>query len=284
MMKIVIYFLIINLFSFFVYGIDKFFALCKRRRIKESLLLTLSFIGGFFGSILGMIIFRHKIRKKYFWYFNILCLSIYLICSVSLFWYYNNTYYEASKFGIKEIKSSIDYDNDGVDDYTDILLGARKDASNKPRYDSRYFDTGYPPDDIGVCADVIWRAFKEAGYNLRELIDEDIKNNIEKYPNVKRRDSNIDFRRVKNLKVFFDRYATVLTNDIKQIDEWMPGDIVVFGSGYTHIGIISDRRNAFGIPWLIHNAGQSRREENALEYWSLTRGVTGHYRWDGVKE
>lgn len=45
-------------------------------------------------------------------------------------------YYTAEDFGIETIKSSIDCDNDGIDDYTDIMLGARQDAENMPTYRS----------------------------------------------------------------------------------------------------------------------------------------------------
>lgn len=46
----------------------------------------------------------------------------------------------------------------------------------------------------------------------------------------------------------------------------MPGDIVIFGT--THIGIVSDKRNKDGVPYLIHNAGQPLREEDALLSWN----------------
>ena len=54
------------------------------------------------------------------------------------------------------------------------MFGARKDAEIHPRYNGAYYDGGYPPDDIGVCTDVIWRAFKNAGYNLKDMVDNDI--------------------------------------------------------------------------------------------------------------
>ena len=76
-------------------------------------------------------------------------------------------YYSARDFGIVTVKSSVDYNGNGRDDYTDFVLGARRDAKNKPKYDDSYYEGGYPPDDIGVCADVIWRAFRHAGYSLR---------------------------------------------------------------------------------------------------------------------
>lgn len=44
-------------------GIDKYKALNNKRRISEkSLILSALFFGGV-GSLLGMIVFRHKIRK-----------------------------------------------------------------------------------------------------------------------------------------------------------------------------------------------------------------------------
>ena len=94
--------------------------------------------------------------------------------------------YYAEDFGITPLKSSIDFDNDGIDDYTDIMLGSRKDAENCPTYKSVYYSGGYPPDNEGVCTDVVWRAFNNAGYNLKDLIDEDIKNNVTEYPRVAR--------------------------------------------------------------------------------------------------
>ena len=111
--------------------------------------------------------------------------------------------YTAEQFGIATIQSAIDYNGNGVDDYTDILLGARKDATTYPSYNGQYYEGGYPPEDIGVCTDVIWRAFRHAGYCLREMVDKDIVSLPEAYKAITVRDDNIDFRRVVNLKVFF---------------------------------------------------------------------------------
>lgn len=186
--------------------------------------------------------------------------------------------YTAEKFGIETVKSSVDFNQNGIDDYTDILLGARADAENHPTYNSAYYAGGYPPDDIGVCTDVVWRAFKNAGYSLRDMVDRDIYNNPDEYPAAQPRDNNIDFRRVRNLRVFFEKYAEKLTLDTTKIDEWQPGDIVIFGND-KHIGIVSDKRTRDGKTYIIHNGGQPMREENYLK-----RGeVTGHYRFDAEK-
>lgn len=162
-----------------------------------------------------------------------------------------------------------------MDDYTDILLGARKDAKNKPRYDGAYVEGGYPPEDTGVCTDVIWRAFREAGYSLKDMVDQDIAAYPSAYPRTEGNpDPNIDFRRVPNLRVFFSRYAQSLTLDVQEIDQWQPGDIVTYED--RHIAIVSDRRNEQGIPWIIHNGGQPKREEDALTRME----ISGHFRFD----
>lgn len=187
-------------------------------------------------------------------------------------------YYSAKDFGIQTVISSVDYNGNDIDDYTDIVAGARRDAKNRPRYDGSYQEGGYPPDNIGVCTDVVWRAFKNAGYSLKDMVDKDIEENIEAYPRTDGiGDPNIDFRRVPNLKVFFERHAVSLTLDTSKIEEWQPGDIVTYGE--KHIAIVSDRRNKNGVPYIIHNAGQPRREEDALE----REDISGHFRFDASK-
>jgi len=188
--------------------------------------------------------------------------------------------YDAQAFGISTAKSSVDYDHDGRDDYADFLLGAQKDAKNHPRYDGRYLESGWPPENIGVCADVVWRAFREAGYDLRAMVDKDIAARRSAYTSITRPDSNIDFRRVRNLKVFFEKYGQALTLDKTRIDQWQPGDIVIFGAN-KHVGIVSDKRNADGVCWIIHNGGQAQRDEDYLS--RTTMEITGHYRFDASR-
>lgn len=192
--------------------------------------------------------------------------------------------YYAEDFGIEVIKSNTDFDNDGIDDYTDILEGARMEAQNRPIYRSEYYSGGYPPDDEGVCTDVIWRALKNAGYSLKEMIDEDISNNVSLYPRVEGKpDPNIDFRRVPNLMVYFERNHISLTIDLSKIEEWQPGDIVAFEKN--HVGIISDKRNEKGIPYIIHNAGQPNREEDGLEFYNERAWkISAHYRLKDINK
>ena len=208
----------------------------------------------------------------------LMVLLIALFCLLSHFNLIPKKSYTAEDFGIETIKSGTDYNKNGTDDYTDILLGARKDAENHPTYNGNYYDGGYPPDDIGVCTDVVWRAFKNAGYCLRDMVNRDIINRREAYPQIEVRDNNIDFRRVSNLQTFFEEYAQKLTTDTDEIAQWQPGDIVIFNGG-KHIGIVSDKRNSKGQPYIIHNGGQPNREE---DYFKRAE-VYAHYRFDASK-
>ena len=65
---------------------------------------------------------------------------------------------ENKDFGIADIYSSVDKDGDGIDDQTDILQGAREYIATKPVYKSKYYSTGYPDDQYGVCTDLVANA------------------------------------------------------------------------------------------------------------------------------
>jgi uncharacterized protein len=182
-------------------------------------------------------------------------------------------YYTNADFNIETYISENDKDQDGIDDQKDILESVRKYIATKPQYKSKYYGTGYPDDEYGVCTDVVAYGLLGAGYDLRILLDEHIKANRELY-NIEIVDKNIDFRRVVNLRVFFDHNAQSLTTDLQEIDEWQGGDIVVFRG---HIGIVSDRRNKKGIPYMIHHGSpyQFSYEEDVLERYD---DIIGHYR------
>lgn len=207
----------------------------------------------------------------------VLIAAVLCFCVMYIFNALDKRVYDAEHFGIETVKSSVDFNGNGVDDYTDILLGARKDAENHPDYDGRYWEEGYPPDNIGVCTDVVWRAFANAGYSIRDMVDRDVHLRPEAYYQITVPDRNIDFRRVRNLTAFFDEYAIILTNDIDVIEQWQPGDIVTFNDD-KHIGIVSDKRNSQGRPYIIHNGGQKNREEDFLGKAT----VSGHYRFDAA--
>lgn len=56
----------ISLLTFIFFGVDKLKAKKEKERIKITTLLLLSAAGGSPGGLLGMLVFRHKIRKSYF--------------------------------------------------------------------------------------------------------------------------------------------------------------------------------------------------------------------------
>lgn len=205
---------------------------------------------------------------KYVIYFCIIAITIYYIFNLV------KNINVPVKYDIPQYISNIDMDSDGIDDQTDILNNAREYISKKPIYKSKYYTSGYTNDEYGVCTDVVAYAMLNSGYDLMKLVNEDIIANKEEY-NIGKVDINIDFRRVRNLSVYFKRNAISLTLDLNDIENWQGGDIVVFK---THIGIVSNKRNNDGIPYLIHHANpfQKNYEEDVLGFY--TNEIIGHYR------
>ena len=203
----------------------------------------------------------------------LILIIIFIVYELYVFNYIEHKKYTNDDFNIKNYVSNVDLDGDLIDDQTDILQNVRKYIATNPKYKSKYYDTGYPNDGYGVCTDVVAFSLKGAGYDLMNLVNEDIKKHRELY-NIDIIDKNIDFRRVKNLKIYFDNNAKQLTTDIKKIDDWQGGDIVIFKN---HIGIVSDKRNKKGIPFIIHHASKYQKyyEEDILEY---RKDIVGHYR------
>ena len=60
------FFVSINMFTFFLYALDKRKAVKNKWRIREGVLVFFTIAGGGLGAWLGMVIFRHKTRKKKF--------------------------------------------------------------------------------------------------------------------------------------------------------------------------------------------------------------------------
>ncbi len=204
---------------------------------------------------------------------SLLILVILIIYLLYLLNYIPHKMYSNEYFNIKTYTSNTDKDNDGIDDQTDILTSVREYIATNPKYKSKYYAGGYPNDEYGVCTDVVAFGLKGAGYDLMELVNDDIKNNKNNY-NIDIIDKNIDFRRVQNLKIYFENNAISLTTDIYDIENWQGGDIVIFQN---HIGIISDNRNKNGVAFVIHHANpyQKYYEEDILE---LRNDIVGHYR------
>lgn len=200
---------------------------------------------------------------------NYLVLFLILILTVISFYktgLYDKIFKKSSTIEI--IKSDIDKDNDGIDDYSDILEGAKKFIKDEPKYKSKYYDGGYPTDEYRVCTDLIWYALDNAGYDFKTLIDEDIKKNKEAYDSDVG-DTNIDFRRVRNIKVYLDRNV----GSLSLYKDFNPGDIVVYKN---HIAIVSDKVNKRKENYIIHQHAFYNYEDDGL----FRDEIIGHYRWE----
>lgn len=206
----------------------------------------------------------------------VMFLVLTVVILIGILYHFNiipHKYYYNAHFGIVTYKSQLDKDEDGVDDQTDILKGVRDYIDTEPKYKSAYYAQGYPDDEYGVCTDVVAQGFLAAGYDLMELVNADILKNPKDY-DIEAPDKRIDFRRVKNLYVYFQHTALPLTTDITKIEEWQGGDVIVFEN---HIGIVSDRRNENGIPFIIHHGSpmQVGYEQDILEG---REDIIGHFR------
>ena len=96
------------------------------------------------------------------------------------------------------------------------------------------------------------------------------------FPIVQRRQASPFLRRVKTLRPFFEKYCKVLTNEVKDPKDFQPGDIIIFGPNDFHIGMCSDNRNSEGFPFIFHNGGQLKREDDYIK----RSPITGHYRFE----
>lgn len=153
-------------------------------------------------------------------------------------------------------------------------------------YDGRYFKIPYPGGDIpahlGVCTDVIIRAYRALGIDLQKEVHEDMKAHFSAYPKLwalKTTDTNIDHRRVPNLQAFFTRKGQSLPVTQNPAD-YKTGDLVTWNlktiGTLPHIGIVTDRRSRDGLrPLIVHNIGAGTTLEDML--FSYT--ITGHYRY-----
>ncbi len=166
-----------------------------------------------------------------------------------------------------------------------IVAGAKAEAQRAPRYDAGYYRITYPMGDVpkerGACTDVVIRALRAAKVDLQQKIHEDMARNFALYPKrygLKKPDTNIDHRRTANHLVFLKRHGKTLPLGTtgKEAAMWQPGDLVYWRlpNGLGHCGVLSDRRNGSGLPFVVHNLSRAA-EEDCLTAWQ----ITGHFRY-----
>ena len=168
--------------------------------------------------------------------------------------------------------------------YAQRLAAAAVDQTRtRVTYDGSYRRIAYPggdvPAEIGVCADVIIRAYRRLGVDLQVKVHEDMRRAFEVYPRIwglRRPDSNIDHRRVPNLRTFFRRAGAERVVS-SSASSYLPGDLVTWTvpPNLPHIGIVSSEVAPSGRHMMVHNIGRGPELEDMLFQFP----ITGHYRY-----
>ncbi len=75
---------IANILTFIMYAYDKHLATYNKFRIPEAVLLLFAFLGGAFGALCAMLLFRHKTRKPLFYITVPIFLILQIACDILL--------------------------------------------------------------------------------------------------------------------------------------------------------------------------------------------------------
>jgi uncharacterized protein len=166
-----------------------------------------------------------------------------------------------------------------------LVAAAVAQTRTQVTYDGSYRRIPYPggdvPANVGVCTDVVIRAYRQLGVDLQVKVHEDMKQAFRAYPalwSMRGPDSNIDHRRVPNLQTFFRRAGAELKRSTDS-GAYRPGDVVTWmlPGNLPHIGIVIGERSPSGVPLVVHNIGRGPEIEDMLFRYT----ITGHYRYSG---
>ena len=164
-----------------------------------------------------------------------------------------------------------------------LIAAALEQTRTRVTYDGSYRRIGYPggdvPPSIGVCTDVVIRAYRKLGVDLQVKVHEDMRRAFTAYPRLwglGAPDPNIDHRRVPNLQTYFRRAGAELVVS-RDPSDYRPGDLVTWmlPGNLPHIGIATGERSPAGIPLIVHNIGRGPELEDIL----FSFPITGHYRY-----
>ncbi|KAB2846565.1 MAG: DUF1287 domain-containing protein [Hyphomicrobiaceae bacterium] len=149
----------------------------------------------------------------------------------------------------------------------------KKDVTYDPRYVRISYPMGDVPEHLGVCTDVVIRAYRVFGIDLQQLVQTTRSGTG---------DTNIDHRRVIILRKFLEKHGQSLPVSAFP-EDYKPGDLVTYFKPYGrtskfHIAIVSDRLTPDARPLIIHNRGYGAKLEDAL----FRERITGHYRFEGM--
>ena len=160
-----------------------------------------------------------------------------------------------------------------------VIDHAKWQSTQQVTYDGKYRQWSYPggdvPANVGVCTDVIIRAYRSIDVDMQKLMHEDIVANPSAY-NLSKVDANIDHRRVPNMKKFLKRQNAQLPVTNIETD-YQPGDVVFWDVAAGHVGIVTDVK----IPGtkrhkVVHNIGAGPELEDFL----FRVSIVDHYRWN----
>jgi uncharacterized protein len=166
---------------------------------------------------------------------------------------------------------------DGQEDGFDAkLVRAAHQLTKIPGgYDPKYMKIAYPmgdvPEGMGVCTDVIVRAYRGLGVDLQQLVH---------HSRLGTGDTNVDHRRVQVLIKFFAKHGENIA--VSPFPEsYKPGDIVAYDvpwgrTSKWHIAIVTDQLSPSLRPMVVHNRGYGAKLEDALFH----KRIIGHYRLD----
>jgi len=176
-----------------------------------------------------------------------------------------------------------------------IVLKALELLDKEIEYGYQVFqETGYPSNNVWISTDVISVTLRDCGYDLMELIYEDMNEHKEAYPMdiVKRKNpiKYLDFREVVLQEKFFEKNENALElpkefvpNDDDNIIKWQPGDIVYFqvdpDNPNRDLGGFISRYNNNNVPLVIMISKEfgkiSEVEIDKLQEYT----IVGHYRY-----
>jgi uncharacterized protein len=159
-----------------------------------------------------------------------------------------------------------------------VIEHAKWQTTQQVTYDASYFNISYPngdvPANIGVCTDVIIRAYRAVNIDLQKLVHEDIKTNRGRYGNPIL-DANINHRRCRTLIPFLKKHATSLpVSDLEE--DYKPGDIIFWDIANGHVGLVIDEKvpntNRY---YIVHNIGSGPQKEDVL----FIAEIVGHFNY-----
>jgi len=165
----------------------------------------------------------------------------------------------------------------------DLVAAAIAQTHARVSYDGSYRRIPYPggdvPETIGVCTDVVIRAYRRIGIDLQVKVHEDMARAFASYPQLwgmAGPDTNIDHRRVPNLQTFLRRAGAELPA-ARDPRGYRAGDLVTWRlpGNLPHIGVVTGQASLTGTPLVVHNIGRGPEVEDVLFKFA----ITGHYRY-----